>query len=59
MLIATGMSIFMWAIATVFYMLRKLSKAKFDIENKSFELDSGEDEESTPPDINPEDLTNN
>lgn len=57
MLIATGMSIFMWSIATVFYMLRKLSKAKFDLENKSFELDNGEEETSTPP-INQEDLTN-
>lgn len=39
---ATSMCIIFWALSVVFYMLRKLSKAKFDLDNKSLELDSGE-----------------
>jgi cbb3-type cytochrome oxidase subunit 3 len=58
MLVATAMSIFMWALATVFYMLRKLTKAKFDLENKSFELDNG-DSETEPTQPSPDDLTSN
>lgn len=33
-----------WFLATVLYMLRKLSKAKFDLDDKSFELEGGNDE---------------
>lgn len=42
LIIATSTSLVFWALSVVFYMLRKLSKAKFDLEDKSFELDSGE-----------------
>ena len=45
-----------WAASMIFYMLRKLSKAKFDLDSRSFELDSGdsEDEDDGP---SPDDLT--
>jgi len=55
LLLATGTSIIFWAMATVFYMLRKLSKAKFSLESRSFELDSGSSTEE--PEISPDDLT--
>lgn len=51
MIVATATSIVMWAVATVFYMLRKLNKAKFDLENRSFELDSGEPTQESEDDI--------
>lgn len=39
MVIATGTSLIFWAMSTIFYMLRSLSKAKINLEEKSFELD--------------------
>ncbi len=52
-------------MATVFYMLRKLSKAKFDLDSRSFELDAGDPnseesgQEYDPNEPSPEDLTGN
>jgi hypothetical protein len=40
--LATITSIIFWVISVIFYQLRKLQKAKFDLDDKSFELDSGE-----------------
>lgn len=31
-----------WFLATVLYMIRKISKAKFDLDDKSFELEGGD-----------------
>jgi hypothetical protein len=45
LLTATITSIIFWALAVVLYRLGKLDKAKFDLENKTLELDS-EDEET-------------
>ena len=61
MIMATTMSMVFWLISTVVYLLRKLSKAKFDLDSRSFELESDTQankpkEESTP---SPEDLTGN
>jgi len=42
LIIATTTTLVFWAVSVVFYMLRKLSKAKFDLDDKSFELESGE-----------------
>lgn len=44
MLIPTGVSIAFWAIAVVFYMIRKINKAKFDLSSQSFELESSTEE---------------
>ncbi|MGH7241007.1 MAG: hypothetical protein ACREGB_01785, partial [Candidatus Saccharimonadales bacterium] len=46
-LAATGVSILFWALATVFYMMRKLHKASFDLKNQSLNLDSGDDDKKT------------
>ena len=40
---ATCMSVLYGVLCTVLYMMRKLSKAKFDLDDKSVELDSGEE----------------
>lgn len=40
--IATWTSIGFWVIATVLYMMRSISKAKFDLDDKSIDLESGE-----------------
>lgn len=44
--IATSTAIGFWVIAVIFYMLRRISKAKFDLDDKSFELESGDEDES-------------
>lgn len=41
MLVATSMSIFFWGVSVIFYMLRKLSKATIDFDDKLISLDSG------------------
>ena len=43
LILATLTSIIFWIVAVVFYQIRKLHKAKFDLDDKSFELDSGEE----------------
>ena len=59
LILATTTSIVMWFAATIFYMMRKLSKAKFDLNSKSFELDSGDAlaDPEVPNDPSPDDLT--
>lgn len=50
-LTATGVTMGFWGMATVFYMLRKISKAKFNADERSFELEgetSPDDDSSTP-----------
>lgn len=44
-LAATGVTMGFWGMATVFYLLRKITKAKFDADDRSFELDG---ENATP-----------
>lgn len=44
LVLATYTSLFFWGMSVVFYMLRKLSKAKFDLDDKSFELDGSRDD---------------
>lgn len=40
---ATCTAIGLWSVATTFYLIRKLNKAKFDLKNQAFELDGGDD----------------
>ena len=40
--LATTTSIVFWVLSVVFYQIRKLQKAKFDLDDKSIELDSGD-----------------
>ena len=47
--IATWTTIGFWIIATVLYMLRRITKAKFDLDDKSIELDSTDDKEEKSP----------
>lgn len=48
LLTATLTTISVWLAAVVFYMLRKLTKAKVDLDDRSFELDGGDDTPSQP-----------
>jgi hypothetical protein len=48
--VATWTTIGFWIVSTVLYMLRRISKAKFDLDDKSIELDSGDDEKESSPD---------
>ena len=41
--IATSVSITFWVLSTILYMIRKINKAKFDLDDKSIELDAGDD----------------
>lgn len=41
--VATVTTLMFWLIATILYMIRKITKAKFDLDDKSFELDNDED----------------
>jgi hypothetical protein len=49
LLTATLTTISVWLAAVVFYMLRKLTKAKVDLDDRSFELDGGDDTPSQAP----------
>ena len=44
----TSISIIFWVLALVLYRIRHLDKAKFDLDDKSFELSGDSDEEPTP-----------
>lgn len=46
LLTATSMTMLFWAIAVVFYRLRKLDKVKFDLDDKSIELEGNDDNEN-------------
>jgi len=48
MLVPSGVSIVFWAISVVFYMIRKLNKAKFSLSDQSLELEG--DSSETPVD---------
>lgn len=59
MVLATWTSIGFWIIATVFYMIRKINKAKFSLEEKSFEIANSEaPEEDSPEEINEDNIGN-
>ena len=45
---ATATTIGFWSIATTFYLLRKITKAKFDVKSQSFELDGEDAKPETP-----------
>lgn len=40
LLVATITSITFWAVATVFYMIRKITKASFDLDDKEFSIEN-------------------
>lgn len=42
LIVASTMSVLFWIVSVIFYMLRKLHKAKIDLNDQSIELDSGE-----------------
>jgi hypothetical protein len=48
MIVPKTTAIAFWLFSTVFYLLRKLTKAKLDLKEKSFEFDSGDTTVSTP-----------
>lgn len=41
--VATWTAILFWCLAMVFYMLKRLSKASIDLDDRSISLDSGDD----------------
>lgn len=41
----TIISICFWALSMIFYLIRKIAKAKFDLDDKSLEIESEEDSE--------------
>ena len=45
LVLSTGMTLVFWAASVIFYMFRKLHKAKFDVKDGSFELESGDNNE--------------
>lgn len=45
----TIMSVITWVIALVIYRMRRIEKMKFDLDNRSFELDSEDEEETQTP----------
>ena len=45
---ASVTTVLCWAIATILYMIRKLHKAKIDLESRSIELESNEQSSDTP-----------
>lgn len=42
LVVATASTLIFWVLAVVFYLLRNLQKAKFDLDDKSIELESDE-----------------
>ena len=42
MIVATITSLLFWSTSTIFYLIRKLNKAKINLQNQSVELDGGE-----------------
>lgn len=40
-------TVLVWAIALLIYRLRRIDKIKFDLDDKSFEVESSEDKETT------------
>lgn len=45
LLAATSMTLLAWAMSFVFYKLRRLDRAKIDLDDKSIELDGDDEEE--------------
>lgn len=45
LLVATITTMGFWVIAVIFYLIRNLQKAKFDLDDKSFELEGEDDNE--------------
>ena len=45
LLVATTMTLLAWAMSFIFYKIRRLDKAKLDLDDKSIELDSGNAED--------------
>jgi|CXWL01.1.fsa_nt_gi hypothetical protein len=41
--VATTTTLMFWLVSTILYMIRRITKAKIDLDDKSVELDSGED----------------
>lgn len=45
-LASTATAIIFWTVAMVLYRLRRLDKVKFDLDDKSFELEGSDDKEN-------------
>jgi hypothetical protein len=45
MAMSTGMTIVAWTFSYVFYRMRKLDKVKFDLDDKSIEIEGDDEEE--------------
>lgn len=41
--VATTTTLMFWLVSTILYMIRRITKAKIDLDDKSVELDGGED----------------
>lgn len=41
--VATSATIIFWILTTVFYLIRTIARAKIDLDDKSLELESGEE----------------
>jgi len=42
--VATTTTLMFWLVSTILYMIRRITKAKIDLDDKSVELDGGEEE---------------
>lgn len=47
LLVATTMTLLAWAMSFIFYKLRRLDKAKLDLDDKSIELDAGDENDES------------
>lgn len=47
-LYATVAALTLWLLATVLYIMRKLTKAKFDVDDQSIDLESEPEDDKTP-----------
>ncbi len=41
--VATSTTLMFWLVSTILYMIRRITKAKIDLDDKSVELDGGEE----------------
>ncbi len=45
LLIATGTTMLFWIIGMVFYLIRNIQRAKFDLDDKSFDIEGDKEDE--------------
>ena len=44
--VATATTLMFWLVSTVLYMIRRITKAKIDLDDRAIELDGGDDEDA-------------